>query len=205
MNEHWQEQLQLAAESRQASSPHHHARQIAQASKGLNFVSITSAVEEIEAEERNRAASVQKEGRQNWTAIDFGGQGLRALSDALFRYDFLAKLHLNYNKLDHLPAAIGQLKGLVHLDVSSNQLTELPEEIGMLTNLRKLLLFDNNVQTLPYELGHLFRLETLGVQGNPLDEEYKSKIMQEGTKELVEWLRDHMPGKTFLRSFQCRG
>ena len=195
MNEHWQEQLQLAAESRQASSPHHYARSVAQASKGMMYPSMTSAVEEIHPEERNRAVNVQKDGRQNWDAIDFGGQGLRALSDALFRYEFLGKLYLNFNKLDHLPAAIGRLKNLTHLDVSSNQLVELPEEVGMLTNLRKLLLFENNIQSLPYELGFLYNLELLGVTGNPLDEDLKNKIMHEGTKQLIVYLRENMPGK----------
>ena len=201
ISEHWQEQLQLAAESRLASSPHHYARSVAQQSKGLSFVSASSAVDDIREEERQRATDdSEKDGRQHWQALDFGGQGLRALSDALFRYGFLRKLHLTHNKLDHLPAAIGKMKNLVHLDVSANLLTELPEELGMLTNLQKLLLFDNSVQNLPYELGFLYNLETLGIQGNPLDEDLKTKIMQEGTKKLIIYLRENMPGK-----FACSG
>jgi CCR4-NOT transcription complex subunit 6 len=74
-------------------------------------------------------------------------------------------------------------------------LIELPEEVGMLTNMRKLLLFDNQIQTLPYELGFLFNLDTLGIHGNPLDEEIKSRIMQEGTKNLIVYFRENMPGR----------
>lgn len=195
MNEHWQEQLQLASESRQASSPHHHARTVAQAFRP-NFPSSSgAATEEQQVEEVARMKKPSTNAKQHWDALDFGGQGLRALSDALFRYNFLAKLHLNYNKLDHLPAAIGRLKSLTHLDVSSNQLVELPEEVGMLTNLQKLLLFDNQIQSLPYELGFLYNLEVLGIQGNPLDEDLKTKLMHEGTKQLIVYLRENMPGK----------
>ena len=198
ISEHWQEQLQLAAEARQASSPHHHARTVAQAFRGLQLIPSGAANEEPQLEEKNRVTKPPSDTRQTWDAIDFGGQGLRALSDALFRYTFLTKLHLNYNKLSHLPATIGRLKCLTHLDVSSNMLTELPEELGMLTRLEKLLAFDNQIQALPYELGHLYHLETLGISGNPLDEDLKNKIMQEGTKQLIVYLRENMPGMSGL-------
>ena len=65
----------------------------------------------------------------------------------------------------------------------------------MLTNLQELLLFDNHIQTLPSELGFLYNLETLGIQGNPLDEDLKAKMMHEGTKELIVYLRESMLGK----------
>lgn len=195
MNEHWQEQLQLAAESRQASSPHHRARAVAQAYRGFPGASSSAANDEQQPEEINRNKKPPtNNGKQLWDALDFGGQGLRAMSDGLFSYNFLAKLYLNANKLDHLPAAIGRLKGLTHLDVSNNSLVELPEEVGMLTNLRQLLLFDNQIQSLPYELGFLYNLEMLGMRNNPLDEDLMSKLMHEGTKPLIVYLRENMPG-----------
>lgn len=194
MNAHWQQQLQLAAESRQANSPHYYARNLAQANKGIQMTS-TSIVEEADTQERNRTTVVKENRRQDWMALDFGGQGLKALSEALFHYKFLEKLYLNHNKLERLPPVIGQLKNLVHLDLSSNHLNELPEEIGMLTNLQTLLLFDNNLHSLPYELGYLFKLEVLGIEGNPLDDHLKGKIMQEGTKKLITYLREEMPGE----------
>jgi CCR4-NOT transcription complex subunit 6 len=197
MNEHWQEQLQLAAESRQASSPHHYARTVAQAyPRAGHSTGPGTATEDQQTEDTGRIKKAPKDPKQHWDEIDFGGQGLRALSDALFHYDFLQKLHLNFNKLDRLPPSIGQLKQLTHLDVSSNQLVELPEEVGMLTNLQRLLLFDNQIQSLPFEMGFLYNLEILGIQGNPLDEDLKTKIMHEGTKELIVYLRENMPGKS---------
>ena len=128
-------------------------------------------------------------------SLDFGGQGLRSISDALFNYQFLDKLYFNHNKLVHLPAAIGRLKVLSHMDLSSNQLSELPPEIGMLVNLKTLFLFDNNLHSLPYEMGSLYQLETLGIEGNPLEEDLKSEMMQSGTKALITRLRENLPGK----------
>lgn len=146
---------------------------------------------------------MSKGNRQGWAAIDLGGQGLRALSDALFRYEFLQKLYLNHNNLHHLPRQIGRLRGLVELDASGNQLRELPAEMGMLTNLERLMLVDNNLRTLPYELGHLYKLVALGVEGNPLDEDdMRTKVMHAGVRELIEYLRDEMPG-TYMLQLLC--
>jgi CCR4-NOT transcription complex subunit 6 len=191
MNEHWQQQLQLAAESRQASSPHYYARTVAQQTKGIQIVQ--PEAQENGVNHKNGVAKVKAASRQGWHALDFGGQGLRALSPSLFKYDFLEKLYLNHNKLKVLPPSIGQLRKLTLLDLSGNELTELPEEIGMLTSLKQLSLFDNNIRTLPYEMGYLYRLEILGVEGNPLEDVLKSQIMKEGTKALIRYLKEEMP------------
>ena len=193
-NEHWQQQLQLAAESRQASSPHYYARTVAQQTKGIQITPTQSDAQETTGEDCSRLAISKDDVKQRWRALDFGGQGLRALSNALFNYAFLDTLYLNHNKLKTLPPAIGQLRNLRHLDLSGNELTELPDEIGMLTNLQKLLIFDNNLHTLPYEMGYLYHLETLGIEGNPLSEVLKSHIMKEGTKALIKYLKEEMPG-----------
>jgi CCR4-NOT transcription complex subunit 6 len=195
MNEHWQHQLQLAAESRQASSPHYYARVMAQQSKGIQILPSQADASEQGADGRNGTVAGKSASRQGWNALDFGGQGLRAMATSLFSYGFLEKLYLNHNKLKTLPPAIGQLRKLTHLDLSGNELTELPEEIGMLSNLKKLYLFDNNIRNLPYEMGYLYRLETLGIEGNPLDDVFKSQIMKDGTKALIKYLKEEMPGK----------
>lgn len=148
---------------------------------------------------RNGTVTGKSGSRQGWNALDFGGQGLRAMATSLFSYAFLEKLYLNHNKLKALPPSIGQLRKLTHLDLSGNELTELPEEIGMLSSLKNLYLFDNNIRTLPYEVGYLYRLETLGIEGNPLNEVLKSHIMKDGTKALIKYLKEEMPGT--LQSF----
>lgn len=193
MNEHWQQQLQLAAEARQSSSPHYHARAVAQQAKGIQIAPSQPEAQEFTVDGRNGVAKPKPAPRQGWHALDFGGQGLRALSTSLFNYTFLEKLYLNHNKLKVVPPAIGQLQKLDHLDLSGNELTDLPEEIGMLSNLKKLYLFDNNIHTLPYEMGYLYRLDTLGIEGNPLDDVLKAQVMKEGTKTLIRYLKEEMP------------
>lgn len=196
--------------SRSSGEPHHHARQAALLNKNSTAaVAIAGGVNPnsyqptnslhrkdgptAEAlERRNEAGALE---RQDWTALDLGGQGLHALSNTLFTYTFLDKLYINHNKLTKLPAAIGRLKLLQLLDASSNQLTELPPELGMLTNLRQLLLFDNNLTALPYEVGSLYQLDVIGLEGNPLGPEYQKVMMEKGTRELVINLRDSMPGR----------
>ena len=196
MNEHWQHQLQLAAESRQANSPHYYARVIAQQTKGIQFLPPSQPeTQDNTADGRPGVTKAKPAPRQNWHAIDFGGQGLCALSNSLFNYMFLEKLYLNHNRPKSIPPSIGKLPKLDQLDLSGNEITELPEEIGMLSNLKKLYLFDNNIRTLPYEMGYLYRLETLGIEGNPLNDVLKSQIMKEGTKSLVKYLKEEMPGK----------
>ncbi|KAL4933871.1 Endonuclease/exonuclease/phosphatase [Aspergillus undulatus] len=193
MNEHWQQQLQLAAESRQASSPHYYARAVAQQAKGIQIAPSQPNPQENGVTYKNGVAKAKPASRQGWHALDFGGQGLRALAPSLFRYAFLEKLYLTHNKLKVLPPEIGQLRKLSHLDLSGNDLAELPEEIGMLTNLKQLLLFDNNIRTLPYEMGYLYRLDVLGIEGNPLEDTLKSLVMKEGTKALIKYLKEEMP------------
>ena len=192
-NQHWQRQLQLAAESRQAqTAPHHHCKKdgvISRLQKPMDQVP-SEEIPEEEAEERNRATTISENSRQDWNALDFSGQQMRALSPMLFQYDFLSKLFLDHNKLTRLDPVIGQLRNLTHLDISSNQIMELPEEIGMLVNLNELLVFENILQTLPVQIGHLFKLEMLGIDGNPIEEEIRDVVMHHGTKALVTQFRE---------------
>ncbi|KAF3308273.1 Glucose-repressible alcohol dehydrogenase transcriptional effector, variant 2 [Orbilia oligospora] len=200
---HWEKQLQLAQISRQSGSPHHQARVAATKTKtgvGAKGASTVLTTAEDNEDEGSNGANenekrpiqqrklTEKDKRQEWFALDFGGQGLRALAENLFNYTFLDKLYINHNQLKSLPSSIGKLKLLTYLDASSNQLTEIPAEIGMLTNLKTLLLFDNHIQNLPGEMGTLFQLEILGVEGNPLKENLRSKIATDGTSALINYL-----------------
>ncbi|KAI7058925.1 hypothetical protein KC352_g43977, partial [Hortaea werneckii] len=86
------------------------------------------------------------------------------------------------------------MRSLTVLDLSFNDLHELPPEIGMLTNLKRLLLYENHLEDLPFEIGSLYQLEMLGIEGNPMRHcDYKERLMETGTKELVRFLREHAP------------
>lgn len=139
---------------------------------------------------------VQPTEQHSWDELDLGGQGLRAISPTLFSsYRFLRRVDLNHNTLKYLPSEIGELRSLTHLDLSNNELTELPPEIGMLSKLKQLEVFDNQISSLCYEIGFLYRLEFLGIWGNPLEEGQKQKIKEGGTKALIHYMRESMPGK----------
>lgn len=142
--------------------------------------------------------TVDKGEKHAFTALDFGGQGLKGISQNLFRYQFLEKLYFNANKLNWLTPQIGLLRSLTFLDLSQNQLAELPPEIGMLVNLKTLLLFDNNLTDLPSEMGYLYQLDTLGLEGNPLNDDMKNIVAESGTGELIRTLREHAAGKLML-------
>ena len=146
-------------------------------------------------EERNRAMVTEAVRRQDWDALDFSGQGLKAISQPIFtQFKFLRKLFLDHNQLQRLDPAIGQLRLLNYLDISSNNIMAIPPEIGMLVNLKALLMFDNQINFLPMELGYLFRLEILGIDGNPLEPDYKEHISSDGTKALISTMRDKYLG-----------
>ncbi|KAL8897223.1 MAG: hypothetical protein Q9207_007319 [Kuettlingeria erythrocarpa] len=195
-SENWHQQLQLATEARAASStPHRHCRKegVSRVTKGPVEASPEHSPRAGNDEARNRPTKNEEIRRQDWDAIDLSGQGLRALSPALFSdYKFLGKLYIDNNRLTRLDPSLGRLRGLTHLDASNNQLSEIPEEIGMLVNLKSLLLFHNRIQSLPSEIGYLHKLEMLGVEGNPLEDDLKEEIIRSGSKALVTHLRENM-------------
>ncbi|KAI9849615.1 MAG: Glucose-repressible alcohol dehydrogenase transcriptional effector [Sclerophora amabilis] len=190
-SEDWQRQAQMVHEVRLATSPNHWSRKLGPLNVPLGNPNAAKGKEE-EKEETNRAITTNDEApRQDWVALDIGGHGLRTISPVLFlHYTFLDKLYLNGNKLEKLPAAIGRLRNLSYLDVSTNMLRVLPSELGMLVKLRILLLFDNDLRRLPAAIGSMYRLETLGIEGNPIDDDQTSEMKYNGTTALVTQLRE---------------
>jgi CCR4-NOT transcription complex subunit 6 len=196
-NEHWAEQLRLAQAARESTQSHSHARNHPSVNKNVMAGTGNGTKDEADKEERNRpAANRFKDGKDNhvWTILDFSGQNLRSLTPMLFNYNFLTTLYLNCNKLTYISPAIGKLRNLVHLDLSLNELRSLPSEMGMLVNLKQLLLFDNQLDSLPYELGSLYQLEMLGIEGNPIPDELRSIVVEQGTTELIKYFRENAEG-----------
>ena len=197
--QHWQQQIQFANESRQgAHHPHRHCKRT-DAVRLLNKASEEGDEEdkaEEGKEERNRAPAKDLVRRQDWDALDFSGQGLKAMTTPIFaHFLFLRKLFLDHNMLSRLDPAIGHLRLLNHLDISGNNISQIPVEIGMLVNLKIFLMFDNQLTVLPTEIGHLFKLDVLGIEGNPWSQDYKGHITEHGTKSLIRYFRDLYLGK----------
>jgi CCR4-NOT transcription complex subunit 6 len=198
-SEHWQKQMEIATEIRGLTHAHPHARNASTASKTVLPGSSTGgAKDDGKGELRYRTQGDWSDDESEppiWTEIDMGGSNLRCISVQLFGYyPFLSKLYLNNNRLQSIPSEIGQLRNLAHLDLSLNQITILPPEMGMLINLNSLLLVDNKVEVIPYELGNLFQLEMLAVDGNPLNDEQLTVIVDEGPQALIRQLREAAPG-----------
>ena len=124
-----------------------------------------------------------------------GGVNIKNLppTSGLFTFTFLVNLYLNHNALSTVPGEIAKLKHLELLDLSGNSLTSVPGELGMLTRLKELYLFDNHIITLPPDLGTLHQLQTIGVEGNPLEPSLKSIVQKDGTRALISYLRDSCP------------
>ena len=197
--EHWQQQVRLANELRLSNpGPHRHCKKggATLTTKGSSQLSTEHSLRDWEQIERDQTTNGNLGPRQDWDGMDMSGQGLKCLSIRLFTdYTFLTKLFIDNNKLAVLPPMISSLRNLTHLQASSNGLHELPDTIGMLSKLEQLLVFDNKIRVLPAEIGFLFRLEMLGIDGNPLDEQTKEFLIQNGTQSLVVHLRDSIEGK----------
>ncbi|KAH7925627.1 hypothetical protein BV22DRAFT_1010832 [Leucogyrophana mollusca] len=133
--------------------------------------------------------------QNTWGSLDMGGVNIKTLppSSGLFTFTFLINLYLNHNALSTLPPEISKLRHLELLDLSGNNLSTVPPELGMLTHLKELYLFDNHIATLPPELGSLHQLQTIGVEGNPMDASLKAIVQKDGTPALISYLRDSCP------------
>ncbi|KAG8906707.1 Glucose-repressible alcohol dehydrogenase transcriptional effector [Tulasnella sp. 403] len=140
-----------------------------------------------------RPTTARPKDESMWTTLDMGGMRLKNLAHSLFKLNYLTTLYVNHNNLTSLSPLIAQLRNLVHLDLSANQLTTLPAELGMCTSLRELLLFDNLLETLPPQLGTLHQLVMLGLEGNPMQQNYRAILQKDGTPALIAYLRDSCP------------
>ena len=197
VHEDYTRQGAIYLESRQNPVPHRHAKKEGVVSlKGPQPRPVEETLS-ADSDEGNPPLINSSAARHSWDAMDLSGQGLRALAMPLFdHFSFLTKLYLDNNMLQHLTPAIGSLRFLTHLDLSSNGLMLLPPEIGMLVYLKELLLFDNKLREIPFEIGYLYKLEILGLDANVgLAEELKDIMIQQGTKALVEHLRENIEGR----------
>lgn len=202
-NVHVNRQLTYAQNSRQSSTPHHHARTaaaMARSTPASSTVTITDPNNPQRTFTRMDISSSNNSNdqQQSWATLDMGGMRLKNISPPLFTYTFLTSLYLNHNSLSTLPTDIAKLINLKVLDCSSNNLTAIPPELGMLVNLKELLFFDNTISALPNELGMLYQLEMLGLEGNPIQTDIKNLLMNEGTQALIVSLRENTPGKDRL-------
>ncbi|KAM8888928.1 leucine-rich repeat-containing protein 40 isoform 1-T1 [Synchiropus picturatus] len=102
------------------------------------------------------------------TKLLLSSNQLTCLSDDIKLLPALTTLDLHDNKLNSLPASLGELQELQQLRLSHNQLRSLPVEVCTLRNLRSLTLQQNMLENLPEELGQMGNLTELDVSNNQL-------------------------------------
>ena len=91
----------------------------------------------------------------------------------------VTQLLLRENNLNGpIPAAVGNLTGLVRLDFQGNQLSgSIPGSLGNLSNLEQLRLYDNQLSgSVPTWLGNLSNLVTLWLYDNQLSGSIPSEL-----------------------------
>ena len=93
---------------------------------------------------------------------------LESIPAAIGNLTALTRLRLQQNRLTRVPAVIGNLSYLSELSLQQNLLTRLPESIGNLTALTELYLQDNQLASIPESIGNLTGLTQLRLEQNRL-------------------------------------
>ena len=134
----------------------------------------------ISEEQRGKAFKRLEKVRE----IDLSYKGMDILGTELSTLDALTslyKLDLSHSELHKLPEVIGFLRSLTHLFLNDNYLSSLqPKIIRPLKHLQELDLRNNKLNDLSLDITELIYLRRLSVQGNPLKDDEKRKLMMLG-------------------------
>ena len=96
-------------------------------------------------------------------------------------------LILTDNKLDELPAEIGNYQQLQKLMLAGNRLTELPDTLANCHNLELLRIAANRLTALPPWLLALPRLAWLAYAGNPFAEAAEAAALARHSIQTIDW------------------
>ncbi|XP_030247597.1 leucine-rich repeat-containing protein 57 [Sparus aurata] len=119
----------------------------------------------------NSALKSHLETSQKTGVFQLTAKGLQEFPEELQRLTSnLRTVDLSGNKIEVLPASIGNFLQLKSLTLNSNKLTCIPGEISKLKKLETLCLNGNRIQQLPPTLGQLKALRTLSLSGNQFSE-----------------------------------
>lgn len=97
-------------------------------------------------------------------------------------------LHLSYNKLETLPAALFYLPKLRHLDLSHNSISLIPNEVGLLQSLQYFDITDNKVEILPKQLFRCTKLRVLCLGNNGIT------VLPESVGQLTQLIQLELKG-----------
>ncbi|XP_014398336.1 PREDICTED: protein flightless-1 homolog isoform X3 [Myotis brandtii] len=89
--------------------------------------------------------------------------------DDIFKLDDLSVLDLSYNQLTECPRELENAKNMLVLNLSHNSIDTIPNQLFInLTDLLYLDLSENRLESLPPQMRRLVHLQTLVLNGNPL-------------------------------------
>lgn len=115
----------------------------------------------------NSALKSHLETSQKTGVFQLTGKGLQEFPEELQRLTAnLRTVDLSSNKIEVLPATIGNFLQLKSLTLNANRLADVPAEIGKLKKLETLSLNGNRIQQLPPAVSQLRALRTLSLAGN---------------------------------------
>jgi hypothetical protein len=103
-------------------------------------------------------------------AITLEDAGLREIPEEVFRTMGLEKLVLDFNEIDQLPDAIGDLVQLRYLSLDDLPMRRLPESIGSLHNLEVLSLRFTKIKTFPKRFEELQSLREIYLTYSSLEQ-----------------------------------
>lgn len=150
-----------------------------------------SRIEYLVINKKNRSLINSLGMFENLVGLDFSGQGVEVLPQAISKLtnleiviahnnsikeipDWFCQLknlrevYFENNKLKSFPDCITELQQLECLFFSNNRIQSLPEKIGLLFNLRKIEANSNLIKELPMEFYGLSNLEYCYLEGNNL-------------------------------------
>ena len=147
----------------------------------LHRYNFTRIPDELDQTERDKGRlRLKEELLSKVRQMDLSYQGMPITWRLYELSDFisLSKLDLSHNELHETPEAIGSLPSLTHLFLNDNYLSSLqPEIIRRLVNLQELDLRNNKFNDFSLDITELSCLQRLSVQGNPLKDDEKRKLM----------------------------
>jgi len=100
--------------------------------------------------------------------LGFRGCGIREIPEEALPRD-LRWLTLTDNRIEHLPAALGERPLLQKLMLAGNRIATLPDRLAGAENLELIRLACNRLETLPSWLADLPRLAWIAYAGNPAE------------------------------------
>lgn len=100
--------------------------------------------------------------------LDLSKLNLTSIDSSLCELDFLNEIYFSNNKLESLPADMGNMASLKTVELCFNSFSIFPIGLTTLDSVEHICLDNNSIDTLPYEIANIPTLKILDVETNNL-------------------------------------